>query len=87
MYVTVNVTGGQGFLPDEVKDNAVLQQAFAQDIVDRYCGTEYFDPESIEYYEIPSLWYRIKMWLKACPLLTKNRREQKSQEKINHETI
>ena len=54
MYVTVNVTGGQGFLPDEVKDNTVLQQAFAQDIVDRYCGTEYFDPEAVEYYEIPS---------------------------------
>jgi hypothetical protein len=87
MHVVVDVTGGQGFLPDEVKDNAVLQQAFAQDIVDRYCGTEYFDPEAIEYCEIPSLWHRIKMWVKACPLLPKNRREQKSQEKINHETI
>ena len=35
MHVVVNVTGGQGFLPDEVKNNAVLQQAFAQDIIDR----------------------------------------------------
>lgn len=40
MYVTVNVTGGQGFLPDEVKGDPVSEQAFAQDIVDRYCGTE-----------------------------------------------
>jgi len=71
MYVIVNVTGRQGFLPDEVKGNAILQQAFAQDIVDRYCGTEYFDPEVIEYYQIPSLWYRIKLWLKACPFLSK----------------
>lgn len=69
MYVTVSVTGGQGFLPDEVKGNYVLQQAFAQDIIDRYCGVEYFDPEALEYYEIPSLWYRMKLWLKACPLL------------------
>ena len=77
MYVTVNVTGGQGFLPGEVKDNAVLQQAFAQDIIDRYCGTEYFDPDVIEYYEIPSLWYRIKLWLKACPFLIKKQKKVK----------
>jgi len=74
MHITVNVTGGQGFLPDEVKDNAVLQQAFAQDIIDRYCNTEYFDPDVIEYYEIPSLWYQIRLWLKACPLLTKKQK-------------
>ena len=77
MHVVVDVTGGQGFLPDEVKDNPVLEQAFAQDIVDRYCGSEYFDPDAIEYYEIPSMWYRIKMWLKACPFLTKNNRNKK----------
>ena len=77
MHVVVNVTGGQGFLPDEVKDNAVLQQAFAQDIIDRYCGTEYFDPDVIEYYEIHSLWYRIKLWLKACPFLTKKQKQVK----------
>ena len=77
MYVTVNVTGGQGFLPNEVKDNAVLQQAFAQDIIDRYCGTEYFDPKVMEYYEMPSLWYRTKMWLKACPFLTKSKKTKK----------
>jgi len=77
MYVTVNVTGGQGFLPDEVKGNAVLQQAFAQDIIGRYCGTEYFDPEAFEYYEIPSLRSRTKMWLKSCPLLTKKQKKVK----------
>ncbi len=75
MYVTVNVTGGQGFLPDEVKGDPVSEQAFAQDIIDRYCGTEYFDPEAIEYYEIPSLWYRVKMWLKACPFFNTNKRK------------
>lgn len=68
MYVVVNVTGGQGFLPEEVKDKAVLQQAFAQDIIDRYCNTEYFDPDEIECYAIPSFWYRLKLWLRACPL-------------------
>ena len=78
MQVTVNVTGGQGFLPDEVKNNGVLQQAFAQDIIDRYCNTEYFDPEAVEYYEIPSLWCRIKLWLKAFPLLTKKQKQVKS---------
>lgn len=77
MHVTVNVTGGQGFLPDEVKDNPVLQQAFAQDIVDRYCGSEHFDPEAVEYYEISSLWYRTKMWLKSCPLLSKKQKKLK----------
>ena len=77
MHVVVNVTGGQGFLPDEVKNNAVLQQAFAQDIIDRYCGTEYFDPDVIEYYQIPSLWYRLKLWLKACPFLTKVKQTKK----------
>jgi len=77
MHVVVNVTGGQGFLPDEIKDNAVLEQAFAQDIIDRYCSSEYFDPDAIEYYEIPSMWYRIKMWLKACPFLMKNNRNKK----------
>lgn len=75
MYVTVNVTGGQGFLPDEVKGDPVSEQAFAQDIIDRYCGTEYFDPEAIEYYEIPSLWYRVKLWLKACPFFNTNKRK------------
>jgi len=78
MYVVVNVTGGQGFLPEEVKDNAVLQQAFAQDIIDRYCGAEYFDPAAIEYYQISSLWYRLKLWLKACPLLIKARQSKKT---------
>ncbi|GAG14397.1 unnamed protein product, partial [marine sediment metagenome] len=46
-------------------------------IIDRYCGTEYFDPDVIEYYEIPSLWYRIKLWLKACPFLTKKQKQVK----------
>lgn len=68
MEVTVNVNGGQAFLPEEIKDNAILQQAFAQDIMDRYGSTEYFDAEALEYYEIPSLWYRMKYWFKACPL-------------------
>jgi len=77
MHVVVNVTGGQGFLPNEVKGNHVWEQAFAQDIVDRYCGTEYFDPEAIEYYEIPSLWYQVKMWLKACPFLIKKQKKVK----------
>lgn len=77
MHVVVDVTGGQGFLPDEVKDNAVLQQAFAQDIVDRYCGTEYFDPEAIEYCEIPSLWHRIKMWVKTVRFYLKTEESKK----------
>ena len=78
MHVVVNVTGGQGFLPEEVKDSAVLQQAFAQDIIDRYCGTEYFDPDVIEYYQIPSFWFRLKLWLKAGPFLTKVKQSKKS---------
>jgi hypothetical protein len=77
MHVVVNVSGGQGFLPDEVRDNAILQQAFAQDIVDRYCGAEYFDPDVIEYYQIPSLWYQLKLWLKACPIPIKVKHNRK----------
>jgi hypothetical protein len=77
MYVVVNVTSGQGFLPDEVKDSFVLQQAFAQDIINRYGGTEYFAPDLIEYYEMSSLWYRLKLWLKACPFSIKVRRSKK----------
>jgi hypothetical protein len=73
MYVIVNVTGCQGFMPGEIKDDVIKQQAFAQNMIDAFCNTEYFDPEVIEYYEIPSLWYRMKMWLKACPLRKQRR--------------
>ena len=69
MYVIVNVTGGQGFLPEDVKGNVVRVQAFAQDIVDRYCDIDYYDEEATEYYEIPSLWCRLKLWIRVCPFL------------------
>jgi len=68
MYVIVNVTGGQGFLPDELKGNVELQQVFAQDIIDRYCSSEYFNPEVVEGSELPSLWYRMRLWFRVCPL-------------------
>ena len=67
MYVVVNIDGGQGFMPKELKTR-VQQTAFADNIIDRYGNSEYYDGEAIEYYEIQSLYFQLKHWLLAFPL-------------------
>ncbi len=67
MYVTVMISGGQGFLPDCCKGSQAKQAAFAQDIVDRYANTEYFDEEAMELYIVESWWWRFRHWLRAFP--------------------
>lgn len=66
-YIVVQLSGGQGFLPEEAKKSQIAAQSLAQDILDRYGNTEYFDDEAVEYYEIPSFWVRLKLWWWARP--------------------
>lgn len=65
MQIVIQLSGGQGFLP-ELKSKTKYQ-AFAQDIIDRYGNTEYIDYDAIEYWEVNNWWIRLKNWLKAFP--------------------
>jgi len=67
MHVVVIVDGGQCFLPDCCKNNQKAAEAFAQDIMDRYGNTEYFDEKAIEYHKVNSWWWRLLHWLRAFP--------------------
>jgi len=67
MHIVISLNGGQGFLPDCCKNNQKTAEAFAQDIMDRYGNTEYFDEGVIEYYEVQSRWWRLVHWLRAFP--------------------
>jgi len=66
MYLVINLTGGQGAVPDCCNAQKTAE-AFGQDIMDRYGNTEYFDDEAAEYYEVESWWWRLVHWFRAFP--------------------